>query len=369
MKTIEREIVVIGAGPAGLCAAIEAARAGAQVMLVDENSRLGGQLFKQIHKFFGSAEHMAGTRGYEIAGSLARQAADAGVEFWPDTVAYGIFKEGVGLVRGEQGYIVKAGKTIVAAGGSEDPVAFPGSTLPGVMTAGAAQTLVNVHRVLPGRRIVILGSGNVGLILAYQLLQAGADVAAVIERAERIGGYGVHAAKIRRAGVPILTGSTVVAAEGTESLERLHVASVAADGSVVPGSEQTIEADTLCLAVGMSPLTELRWQAGADFDYIAELGGFVPLHDSRMESAVPGLYVAGDVTGVEEAPIAMEEGRLAGISAAEACGRLESAAAENLSAHAIERISQLESGTGESRKRARHKQLNDMQRSCCGKEC
>lgn len=369
MKTIEREIVVIGAGPAGLCAAIEAARAGAQVMLVDENSRPGGQLFKQIHKFFGSAEHMAGTRGYEIAGSLTSQAADAGVEFWPDTVAYGIFKEGVGLVRGEQGYIVKAGKTIVAAGGSEDPVAFPGSTLPGVMTAGAAQTLVNVHRVLPGRRIVILGSGNVGLILAYQLLQAGADVAAVIERAERIGGYGVHAAKIRRAGVPILTGSTVVAAEGTESLERLHVASVAADGSVVPGSEQTIEADTLCLAVGMSPLTELLWQAGADFDYIAELGGFVPLHDSRMESTVPGLYVAGDVTGVEEAPIAMEEGRLAGISAAEACGRLESAAAENLRAHAIERISQLESGTGESRKRARHKQLNDMQRSCCGKEC
>mgnify|MGYP000162952334 FL=1 len=366
MKTIEREIVVIGAGPAGLCAAIEAARAGAQVMLVDENSRPGGQLFKQIHKFFGSAEHMAGTRGYEIAGSLARQAADAGVEFWPDTVAYGIFKEGVGLVRGEQGYIVKAGKTIVAAGGSEDPVAFPGSTLPGVMTAGAAQTLVNVHRVLPGRRIVILGSGNVGLILAYQLLQAGA---AVIERAERIGGYGVHAAKIRRAGVPILTGSTVVAAEGTESLERLHVAAVAADGSVVPGSEQTIEADTLCLAVGMSPLTELLWQAGADFDYIAELGGFVPLHDSRMESTVPGLYVAGDVTGVEEAPIAMEEGRLAGIYAAEACGRLESAAAENLRAHAIERISQLESGTGESRKRARHKQLNDMQRSCCGKEC
>ena len=179
----------------------------------------------------------------------------------------------------------------------------------------------------------------------------------------------MHAAKIRRAGVPILTGSTVVAAEGTESLERLHVASVAADGSVVPGSEQTIEADTLCLAVGMSPLTELLWQAGADFDYIAELGGFVPLHDSRMESTVPGLYVAGDVTGVEEAPIAMEEGRLAGISAAEACGRLESAAAENLRAHAIERISQLESGTGESRKRARHKQLNDMQRSCCGKEC
>lgn len=126
MKTIEREIVVIGAGPPGSAPPFEAAGPEPRSCSWTRIPARAASSSKQIHKFFGSAEHMAGTRGYEIAGSLARQAADAGVEFWPDTVAYGIFKEGVGLVRGEQGYIVKAGKTIVAAGGSEDPVGLPG---------------------------------------------------------------------------------------------------------------------------------------------------------------------------------------------------------------------------------------------------
>lgn len=160
-----------------------------------------------------------------------------------------------------------------------------------------------------------------------------------------------------------------MAAEGTESLERLHVASVAADGSVVPGSEQTIEADTLCLAVGMSPLTELLWQAGADFDYIAELGGFVPLHDSRMESTVPGLYVAGDVTGVEEAPSRWRRAAwpVSPPPRPAAALRVPPRRTSGPTRSSASRSSR--AGTGESRKRARHKQLNDMQRSCCGKEC
>lgn len=369
MKTFEREIVVIGAGPAGLCAAIEARKAGAQVLLVDENARPGGQLFKQIHKFFGSSEHHAGLRGFEIAQALSREAEELGVELWMDTVAYGIFKEGVGLVKDGQGYMVKAGKIIVAAGGSEDPVAFPGSTLPGVITAGAAQTMVNIYRTLPGKRVVVLGSGNVGLIVAYQLMQAGAEIAAVIEKSEKIGGYGVHAAKLRRAGVPILTGSTIVRAAGVDSLQSVQIASVDAEGNPIPGTERSLEADTLCLSVGMSPLTELVWQAGAAFDYVSQLGGFVPVHDSGMQTSVSGLYVAGDVTGIEEAPIAMEEGRLAGISAAEAAGRIEPEKAGILRADALKRISLLESGeNGESRKIARHRQLSGMH-ACCGKEC
>ena len=365
MKVLEREILVIGAGPAGLCAAIAARRAGADVLLVDENAAPGGQLFKQIHRFFGSAEHRAGKRGFEIARELCAEAESLNVEIWLDTVAYGIFKEGVGLVRGSDNYIVKAGAVIVAAGSSEDPVAFPGSTLPGVITAGAAQTLANVHRVLPGKRVVILGSGNVGLILGYQLLQAGAEVAAVVEKAEKIGGYGVHAAKLRRAGVPIITGATVKEAHGSERVEEIVVASPDGKGGFVPGSEKVIEADTLCIAAGMSPLTELLWQAGAKFDFIPELGGFVPLHNERMLTTVEGLYAAGDITGVEEAPIAMEEGVLAGVSAAEAIGRMDAGEAESLRTAARERIAVLESGSfGESRKAARHMQIADM----CAKE-
>ncbi len=365
MKVFEREILIIGAGPAGLSAAIEARRTGADVLVVDENSTPGGQLFKQIHRFFGSAEHRAGRRGFEIADELCAQARGLGVELWLDSVAYGIFKEGVGIVRGDGNCVVKAKSIIVAAGSSEDPVAFPGSTLPGVMTAGAAQTMANVHRVLPGRRIVILGSGNVGLILAYQLMQAGADVVTVVEKREKIGGYGVHAAKLRRAGVPIYTGMTVKEVKGKESIEQVVIAALDGSGEFVPGSERAINADALCIAAGMSPLTELLWQAGAGFDYIPELGGFVPLHNGHMQTTVDGLFVAGDVTGVEEAPIAMEEGVLAGVSAAEATGRISPAEADAVRAESEARIAMLESGAfGESRKAARHMQMADM---CSGK--
>lgn len=362
MKIFEKEVVVIGAGPAGLSAAIEAKKAGAQVLVIDENSRPGGQLFKQIHKFFGSADHFAGQRGFEIADTLCKQAKDLGVELWLDTVAYGIFDEGIGIVKDGTNYLVKAQKTVIAAGGTENPIAFPGSTLPGIMTAGAAQTLANVYRTLPGKRVVVLGSGNVGLIVAYQLMQGGAEIAAVVEKAAEIGGYAVHAEKVTRAGVPIYTNTVVKRAEGKDQLESVVLVSVNADGSEIPGTEQTVSADTLCIAVGMSPLTELVWQAGAEFEYIGDLGGFVPLHDACMETTVPGIYVAGDVTGIEEACIAMEEGRLAGISVAEATGHLSADAAQTMRCQTAERIALLESGeNGGSRKAARQQKLQDMQ--------
>ena len=174
-------------------------------VLIGAPLAIGGQLYKQIHKFFGAADNHAGMRGFEIARKLEQEAKELGVEFWLNTVAYGIFKEGVGIVRDGDNFIVKAKKVIVAAGGIENTTAFPGSTLPGVMLAGAAQTMTNIHRVLPGKRMVVVGSGNVGLIVAYQMLQAGAEVLAVVERDDHIGGYGVHAEKIRTAGVPILT--------------------------------------------------------------------------------------------------------------------------------------------------------------------
>ncbi len=344
MKKIERDIVVIGAGPAGLSAAIAASQAGAQVLVVDENSLPGGQLFKQIHRFFGSVEHCAGTRGYAIARELCTKAGKLGVEVLLDTVAYGFFEDGIGLVTGDDNYLVKSKKTILAAGGSENMVAFPGCTLPGVMSAGAAQTMANVHRVLPGRRVVMLGSGNVGLIVAYQLLQAGAEVVALAECADHIGGYGVHAAKLRRAGVPIYTGCTVKRALGTESLEAVELAKPDGRGGFVEGSERLLEADTLCVAVGLSPMAELAWQAGAQFEYTEALGGFVPVHDACMETTVQGLYAAGDVTGVEEAPVAMEEGNLAGTSAAEALGYLSAEEAAERRAAAYRRLDFLRGG-------------------------
>ena len=170
----ETELAIVGAGPAGLAAAIEASSTGAKVTLVDENNRPGGQLFKQIHKFFGSREHYAGVRGFEIGSRLLEETKAKGVEVMLDTVAWGIFEGNtLGLVSDGKTIQLKPRKLILATGAMERPIVFPGWTLPGVMGAGAAQTLINLHRVLPGQRVLMVGSGNVGLIVSYQLLQAG----------------------------------------------------------------------------------------------------------------------------------------------------------------------------------------------------
>lgn len=177
MREITTDIAVIGAGSAGL----SAASAGADVLVIDENHLPGGQLFKQIHKFFGSRAHQAGTRGFQIGQELLERVQKSGARVWLDTLVYGIERDcSLGVIHDGEHYVVRAKKVIVATGAKENYMAFPGSTLPGVMGAGAAQTMVNVNRVLPGKRVVMLGSGNVGLIVSYQLMQAGADVVALV---------------------------------------------------------------------------------------------------------------------------------------------------------------------------------------------
>jgi thioredoxin reductase len=342
------EVIIVGAGPAGLCASIEAAGAGVAVVVIDENRKPGGQLFKQIHKFFGSYEHKAGIRGYNIGAALLEETEKLGVQVILDAPVYGLFKEEGGIVvsymKDGREQAIGGEKLILAAGAAENALAFPGGTLPGVMGAGCAQTMINVNRVLPGRRIIMVGSGNVGLIVAYQLLQAGADVAAVIEAAPFIGGYGVHASKIRRAGTSILVSHTIKRAIGETQVEAVEIARVGENFQPVSGTERVIEADTICVAVGLSPLTELAWMAGCDFAFIPHLGGHIPIHNENMETTVKGLYAAGDITGSEEASTAMEEGRLAGIAAAEALGRIDVDRAKELKFAVWARMNALRTG-------------------------
>ncbi len=349
------DVTVVGAGPAGLSAAVEAARHGANVLVIDRNLRPGGQLIKQIHKFFGSREHRAGTRGVDIARELYDEARAAGVQVWLDSYVYAIFPDG--LLEAARGELEEAAvgrpafkeaveprNIVLCTGASENAVAFPGWTLPGVMGAGAAQTLINVDRVLPGRRVLMVGSGNVGLIVSYQLMQAGAEVIAVVEAASHIGGYAVHAAKISRAGVPILTSSTVTRAYGSDGVKAAAIAELDDDWTPVAGTERVLDVDTICIATGLRPYAKLASLAGCELAYSQPLGGWVPVHGEDMMTTVPGLYVAGDVAGVEEASTAMEEGRLAGLSIA---GRLGLADASTLASNkkvARERLRDLRIG-------------------------
>lgn len=338
-----------------MAAAIEAASAGARVTIIDENSRPGGQLFKQIHKFFGSKAHLAGVRGFEIGTRLLERIRELGVEVLLDSIVYGLADDKtLAVVRRGKPEQVAAERIIIATGASENIITFPGWTLPGVMGAGAAQTMINVHRVLPGKRVLMIGSGNVGLIVSYQLFQAGARVVALVEALPKIGGYGVHAAKIRRAGVPILVSHTVKEVRGDGRVQSATVIRLDEQFRAVEGTERVLEVDTICMAVGLTPLAELGWLKGCQFTHLPQLGGFVPLHDENMETSIPGLYVAGDITGVEEASSAMEEGRLAGVSAAEALGYLDRERADELRDAIQARLRSLRCGPfGEGRQRAK----------------
>ncbi len=345
----EREMAVVGSGPAGMCAALAAVRAGADVVVLDENERAGGQLTKQIHRFFGSRRHGAGKRGFEIAAELERECRGEGVELRLSSTVLGFFPGGELMVEGEDGvYVLRARAVVMATGASEKSLAFPGWTLPGVMGAGAAQTLVNLHGVLPGRRVLMVGTGNVGLIVSYQLLQAGAEVVGILDISDRVGGYEVHYRRVRREGVPFYLRHRVVEARGEEGVEEVLVEEVGR------GRGRVLRADAICLAVGLSPLAELAAMRGCRMVYSRELGGFLPWHDGEMRTDRPGTYVAGDAAGVEEASVAMEEGRMAGISAVEDLGRMRGEEAERARSEVRRFLLELRGGPyGEGKLRAK----------------
>lgn len=315
------DILVVGAGPAGLGASIEAARAGARVLVVDENHAAGGQLYKQIHKFFGSGAHYAGSRGFQIADILLKEATELGVTIWLNSRALGLLDSGAVAVQ-KEGHIVdvSAKKIILATGAKENGLAFEGWTLPGVITAGCAQTFSNVHRELVGRKVVIIGSGNVGLIVGYQLMQSGAHIQALIEIQPQISGYLVHANKLKRAQVPIYLSHTVIKAMGDGCAQAVEIARVDEAYQPITGTERHIEADTVLIATGLSPRAEIASMFHCQMTYESRLGGLLPLHNRFMETTADGVYICGDLSGVEEASTALDEGRLAGLHAAMTAG-------------------------------------------------
>jgi thioredoxin reductase/Fe-S-cluster-containing hydrogenase component 2 len=319
MKRVD--LIIVGAGPSGLSAAIEAARHGIKTVVFDENARPGGQLFKQIHKFFGSKEHKARIRGFMIGRQLLEEADEAGVKVVLSATVIGLYQDKEAVVRiGDEIVHYKADAIIVATGASENMVTFDGWTLPGVIGAGAAQTMMNLYGVRPGNRILMLGSGNVGLVVGFQLLQCGCSVEALVDAAPRIGGYGVHAAKIARTGVPFYLSHTIVKAEGTDHVTGVTIAEVDSSFKFIPGTEKHFDVDTICVAVGLSPMSQLFKMAGCRMTDDPRKGGQVPVCDEHGATSVPGLFAAGDVSGIEEASSAMIEGRMAGAYAAEYLG-------------------------------------------------
>ncbi|QTA37133.1 FAD-dependent oxidoreductase [Thermosipho ferrireducens] len=316
---VKHQALVIGAGPAGLCGAIAMAENGVDVLVVDEGLEPGGQLPKQTHKFFGHEGFFASLRGFEIGKILIERARKNGVKLLLKTTVAGIYEDAIVLYNREleKTQELKVDYILIATGASEKFISFKKNYLPGIYGAGAVQTLMNQYRTLPGKNFIIIGAGNIGLILGYQLLQAGANVKAIIEASSKVGGYAVHANKIKRMGVPIILNHTIVEAIGEEKVNGAIIAKVDASFKPIPGTEREFVVDTICLAVGLQPNVELAAQIGARIEYVPKLGGYVPYRDENMKTSLENVYIAGDLASIEEATTAMIEGYIAGYNIAQ----------------------------------------------------
>jgi NADPH-dependent 2,4-dienoyl-CoA reductase/sulfur reductase-like enzyme/ferredoxin len=310
IEEIAVPVLVVGGGPSGMAAATELGARGVKTRLVDDKPKLGGKLVLQTHRFFGSANAVhAGTRGIDIAARLERELRKwPSVEVSCNTTAVAVFSDQkVGLLRGAPGgteydaryVLVKPDVLVVATGARERFLTFRGNTLPGVIGAGAFQTLVNRDLVRPAKRIFVVGGGNVGLITAYHALQVDIQVAGLVEALPKCPGYLVHEEKLARQGVPIFTSHTILSANGTDGVESVTIAQVDAAFRPIPGTERSFACDAVLVAVGLDPEDELHRKALA----------------FGMTS-----FAAGDAEEIAEASSAMFAGKIRGLEAARALG-------------------------------------------------
>ena len=183
---------------------------------------------------------------------------------------------------------------------------------------------MNQFGVKPQDEIIMIGSGNIGLIVSYQLIQAGIKVKAVIEASSKIGGYKVHASKLRRLGVPIYVNKTIKKAIGTNKVEAAEIVSLDENFKEIKGTSEIIKTNGICISVGLAPSYQLLDMVDAKIGYIPELGGTVPLVDQKHMSSVEGIFSCGDNIGIEEASSAMMEGYLTGLYVSKYMGQIPS---------------------------------------------
>ncbi|MEM9224162.1 MAG: FAD-dependent oxidoreductase [Pseudomonadota bacterium] len=335
---IGTDVLVIGAGPAGLSAAIAARRSGAQVLVLDERPDPGGQYFKPV-----AASHtmeMPPDAQFRKGISLWHAARREGVEFVPEAMVWGAeASDDVLVVINGKARRIRARALILATGAHERAAPIPGWTLPGVMTTGAAQTLSRAYQVAPGRRVVIAGNGPLNLQLAVDLSRHGVDVVALAEIAPAPGlscwrdglaaglaspkllaqGLG-YLARLRRNAVPVFWSHVAARAEGGDRLRAVELREVDADGTST-GKAFTVEADALCLGYGFISGCELAATLGcrqvADRRHLGSLSVAV---DGDFRTSVPGVFAVGDGAKVAGAAVAMASGAIAGAKAAEGLG-------------------------------------------------
>lgn len=367
-------IIVIGAGPAGLSAAITIAEHGLNVHVIDEYMDAGGRLLGQLYE----EPHGTWWNGIKESNKLTKKAINLGVQISLNTSVNNIERSNGKWMIYTDTETYTTSHLLLATGAAEEPFPIPGWTLPGVMSVGAAQVMTNVQRVKPGERGVIIGVNVLSSAIAMELKLANIDVATIAlpkvnqiteesGNPENVLNSLLHVAHIAPSafvkfgsklmkndfmkklgitffpksgvkmwGIPIQLRKAVVEIYGKYQVEGVLIATISPTGEIIPGTEEKISADFVCIAGGLYPLAELAAVAGCPFHLIEELGGYIPLHNERMETTLDGLYVSGNITGIEGAKVAMSQGITAGLSIVHNSGKqkLDAEIAESI--HTIE---------------------------------
>ena len=336
------ELVIVGAGPAGMAAALEAAEAGIRPMVLDENLQPGGQIYRQLPPRFVVSDAQSQGKDALEGKALIRRFLEAPIEYRPGTLVWGVFGDKqLGIVDGKTVEYVQAECVIIAAGAYDRPVPIPGWTLPGVFSAGGAQLFIKSQRVLPGRRVLVAGTGPLLLVVATHFLAAGVESLTLCELScmRRLwrytgkvwGHWGLlwdgwrYLSRIRRAGVRLMTGHVVTQIFGQDQVEEAAIAPVDEEGRVRSDRKGRVAVDAVCLGYGLLPSTELTRLYGCRHNFSESQLAWVPACDSKMETSIPGVFVAGDCAGVAGVYTAREEGRIAALAAAQQLGRLSAA--------------------------------------------
>lgn len=316
----EYDIVVVGAGPAGLAAAIEARKNSVErILLVERAKELGGILQQCIHNGFGLHVFKEELTGPEYAERFINELLELGIDYKLDTMVFNIdSNKKVTMVNTHEGVSVVSAKAVILAMGCRErprgALNIPGTRPSGIFTAGTAQRFVNIEGYMVGKKVVILGSGDIGMIMARRLMLEGAEVKAVLELLPYSSGLVRNKVQcLDDFGIPLLFNHTVTEITGKERVEGISYCRVDSNRKPITETRQYIECDTLLLSVGLIPENELSKCADVKLDPVT--GG--PVVDESMETSVEGIFACGNVLHVHDlVDYVTEESRRAGKSAA-----------------------------------------------------
>lgn len=326
MFTKHTDVAVIGAGPAGLAAAIAARKEGAQnVLIIERDIALGGILQQCIHPGFGLSYFKKELTGPEYAGRFIDKIRELNIDIMLKTMVIDVLPDGTVICVNENGIEYVKAKSVVLAMGCRERtrgnIQIPGTRPAGVYTAGAAQRLINRQNIMVGRRVVILGSGDIGMIMARRMTLEGAKVVAVVEILDYLAGLIRNKVQcLDDFNIPLLLSHTVTSIVGNQRVEGVKIAQVDTDRKVLQKTEQFIECDTLLLSVGLIPENELTHSTKIVMSNITN----GPIVNQYMQTSIPTMFASGNVVHVNDlADNVSVESEIAGRSAAlYAMGRL-----------------------------------------------